>query len=133
MFRIGYRANFSQVQRGASQLAKRLEADLLRPLYPSAAYVRSIAIRSIKVRSTPSSPGQPPHSKTKRFPKSILFDVDRRRGVAVVGPLYSRVGPSASEHEKGGFSRGQKFPQRAFMQPALDRSQDKIAGFFERS
>lgn len=133
MFQLGYRANFSQVPGGTRQLAKRLESELLRPLYPAAAYVRTVASRSIKVRPEAAPPGHPPYSTTKRFPKSIFFDVDRSRGVAVVGPLYSRVGPSASEHEHGGHSRGQNFPQRAFMQPALERSQDKIAGFFERS
>lgn len=120
----------------------------------SGAYVRSVAVRSIKKgklvngKMIPSKPGNPPFYWDQpglTFNKSILFAHDAANQTMVVGPIAGRHGKLGALHEFGGSQKikvmdnGKEksvmatYPARPFMQPALDKSQDKIAEFWENS
>jgi len=73
-----------------------------------------------------SPPGRPPHTRRRRLPKSILYDVDKRREEAVIGPAYHMAGTSGKPHEFGGEYRGGQYPARPFMGPALTAVADQI-------
>lgn len=71
-----------------------------------------------------SQPGSPPHTRG-RLKAAIVFDATERG--AVIGPRASVVGESASAHEFGGSFKGQEFPERPFMGPALNRNLSRFA------
>jgi hypothetical protein len=100
-----------------------------------AAKVRQIARASISPASGPSAPGHPPHTRRGQLPRSILFaaDMTGEEAVAFVGPSAALMGPAARAHEFGGQFRGEHYPARPFMGPALDRSLDTFAGDFSGS
>ena len=84
------------------------------------------------VRSAgPSAPGEPPHTRRGQLKRSIRYDATKDG--AVIGPVASMVGEAGAAHEFGGGHRGQTFPERAFMGPALERELDNFAGEFAGS
>lgn len=117
MLRIHYRENpafRAAVHRG-----------LVRSLYRAAGYVRTVARRSIRRRSKSGKPaplGKPPKSPTGDLKRAILFYVDRERTTAIVGPDAQQVGDVGAAHEFGGRYKGQHYPRRPFMSPALRQS-----------
>ena len=92
----------------------------------AAAVIRLTARRSIRQRPGPSPAGKPPHTHTKRLPKSILYAVDKQIGEAVIGPDVAVVGTAGEPHEKGGFYKGERFEPRPFMVPALMKTKDRL-------
>lgn len=98
----------------------------------------------------PSPPGTPPHRHKGRLFRSILFDVDKTTGTAVVGPSYDALKSGGlqpwvgSMHErgmtvsvkarkvKGKTIRAHKrvYPPRPYMAPAFQRALPRMAGFF---
>lgn len=99
----------------------------------AAAAIRLIARRSIRRKKKASAPGQPPHTRKGQLKRAILFAVDKAAGVAVIGPSAEVVGDSAQAHEKGGRFRRQNYPRRPTMGPALDKSKDRLPGFWQSS
>lgn len=93
----------------------------------AAATIRRDAIESIIVSQAASRPGTPPHTRRRQLKRAIRFDNNKDRGEAVIGPQASIVGEAGSAHEFGGVFKGQAFPERAFMGPALDRNRDRFA------
>jgi phage gpG-like protein len=83
---------------------------------------------SIERSATPSAPGQPPHTRRGQLKRAIRYAADKDG--AVIGPLASMVGEAGAAHEFGGGFRGQDYPSRPFMAPALDRELDAFAGEF---
>jgi phage gpG-like protein len=94
----------------------------------AAATIRKDAVESIVVAEGPSPEGTPPQTRRRQLKRAIRFDYDRSDQSAVVGPLESMVGESAAAHELGGEFRGQEFPERPFMVPAMDKNLDRFAG-----
>lgn len=114
------------------------------------AIIRKAAQQSLTPSNgKPSRPGNPPHTKSGKLKKSILFDVDGN-GVAVIGPAKKSHGFYGNIHEFGGsFVVGQKkrgrknkdggdrkgmkmnFPKRPFMKPALENNLDKLPLCFQ--
>ncbi len=78
----------------------------------------------------PSEPGTPPHSKEGALPAAILFAVDAATLTAVVGPTRRKVGLAGKAHEFGGEFRGENYPARPFMAPAMLKTLDRFAGSF---
>ena len=77
------------------------------------AFVRQSAKRSIKTKSTPSTPGQPPHSHSGQLKKGILFGYDPARQSVVVGPVkLAKKGNAPEALEKGGEAVKRKNPRR---------------------
>lgn len=132
MFSAGVRVNFSDVIRRAGATRKRIEREMIRPLFGASSYMRKVISRSVKVKQKPSEPENPPHSRTKLFRRSVLFDVNAQKGVAVVGFPHSKVGPAAGEHEQGRDRHGRKIDRRPMAGPALTKNRARIAKFWER-
>lgn len=92
----------------------------------AAAAIRKSARESLVKAEGPSEPGSPPHTHRGQFLKrAILFAADKEG--AVIGPRESVVGQAGSAHELGGEYKGQQFPQRPFMVPALTANLDRFA------
>jgi hypothetical protein len=91
----------------------------------AAARIRKDAIESIVVSPVASTPGTPPHTRRKQLTNAIVFDANKDG--AVIGPRFSRVGDAGAAHEFGGEFRGQLYPERQFMLPALESNLDRFA------
>lgn len=102
-------------------------------IFSAAGLVRKSAIDSIQRSTESSDPGQPPHTRRRQLPRAIVFHADKATPSAIVGPRKSFVGESGVAHEFGGQYRGQTFPQRPFMYPALERTAPAFAGTFRGS
>jgi phage gpG-like protein len=110
----------------------------------AAAAIRKTAIESIEPEEGPSEPGTPPHTHTSGFtkkgkprrgqlPQSIVFVEDKAAEEAIVGPRASVVGEAGAAHEFGGEFRGDDYPERPFMWPALEENIDRFAEGFQGS
>jgi hypothetical protein len=89
---------------------------------------------SIKTSDQPSEPGTPPHTRAKggkNIRGAIRFAADKRG--AVIGPLFSVVGESMAAHELGEAIKGEEFPLRETMGPALERAAPRLGGDWEGS
>jgi hypothetical protein len=99
----------------------------------AAAAIRLTARRSILKRKNPSLPGQPPHTQTRRIKDAILYDVDKTRQSAIIGPSRDIIGMAGRAHEMGGRYYGRRYPPRPYMQPALEKLKDRLAMFWAGS
>lgn len=97
-----------------------------RNLGHAAASIRKDATGSISRGAGPSQAGQPPHTRKGLMRKAIRFAVEDKY-TAVVGPRKSIVGQSAEPHEHGGPYKGQVYPARPTMGPAMERNLDRFA------
>ena len=66
------------------------------------AYVRGIAMRSIKVDPNSAPAGHQPYTREGRLKKGIVYAVERANDAAVIGPTASEVGLIGHTHEFGG-------------------------------
>jgi phage gpG-like protein len=108
------------------RLQRRAQDANFRNLGHAAAAIRLTARRSIRRRQGPSAPGRAPHTRAGALRRSIVYQVDRERQRAVIGPAFSGVGRSATAHEFGGRYRRDRYPRRPFMGPALTTNQDRL-------
>lgn len=92
----------------------------------AAASISKDAKASIRNRATASAPGTPPSSRRGLFRRAIRYEVNRHTQSAVIGFIASQVGESARAHEFGGRYKGQDYPQRATMGPALERNLHRL-------
>jgi hypothetical protein len=116
--------DFERVRREADRAA--------RTVFAKAAFrIFRDAQASIERSSTPSAPGSPPHTKRGQLKRAIRYDATKDG--AIIGPKASMVGTSGEAHEFGGSYRGESYPERSFMGPALSRELDKFAGEFSGS
>jgi phage gpG-like protein len=101
-----------------------------RSLAKAAYAIFRTAQEEITTAAKPSEAGQPPHTRKGQLRRAERYDVDAAAEVAVIGPRFSMVGASAEAHEFGGEFRGDKYPARPFMGPALERNRDLIPAFW---
>lgn len=92
----------------------------------AAASIRKDVVASIETSPEPSPPGEPPHTRRRLLPRAMRFAVDKQG--AVIGPMASVAGQVGSAHEFGGQFRGDQYPERPFMLPALERAVPRFAG-----
>lgn len=124
---IGVRA---KAEFNGPKLRKAAEQANFKSLGHAASALRMTARRSIRRRKRPSSIGEPVSTQTGAAKNSILFDVTKPDGPAVIGPAASRIGPAMSFHEHGG-RRGKRYlPKRPVMGPALAKIGPRMAGFW---
>jgi hypothetical protein len=90
------------------------------------AYLRKVARNSIRRGRGPSAPGTPPHTRAGALKNAILYAVEKDRRCVVIGPTGDRVGPSGSAHEFGGQYMRERYPRRAFMGQALEKTKDRL-------
>ena len=55
-----------------------------------------------------------------------VYNLDKMKMVAVIGPAYSVAGRSGKAHEFGGEYFGRKYQKRAFMGPALAANRARL-------
>lgn len=125
-----------QVVTNFTRLIKAVEQAKFRNFGHAAARIRKDAAASILPSDQPSAPGTPPHTRNRvskktgkrlkgQLERAIVYAADKDG--AVVGPRESVVGTSASAHELGGSYKGEQFPKRPFMGPALEKNLDRFA------
>jgi len=95
--------------------------------------IRLAAVRSVRKRKGPSPAGQPPHTHTRRLPRAIKYAVEKKRQVVVIGPDVESFGTAGKAHEHGGRFRGERYPKRPFMAPALEKTKDRLPKFWAGS
>lgn len=87
--------------------------------------------KSRKSRRQASPAGTPPHTKRGLIKHAIQYAVDD--GSAVIGTAHSIIGEGGKPHEDGGEYMGAHYPERAFMNPALERVAPIWGGSFAGS
>lgn len=90
------------------------------------AAIRLTARRSIRKSAKASLPGKPPRTRHGQLRRSIVYAVERHRGAVIIGPGFRGVGRSAQPHEFGGPYRGDRYPARPFMGPALEKTAPRL-------
>lgn len=88
--------------------------------------LRMTAKRSIKRGKTESPEGTPPHTRKGQLRRAILYAVEKSKQTVVVGPDVSIVSTAGTAHEFGGRFRGERYPRRPFMGPALQKTKDRL-------
>ena len=76
----------------------------------------------------PAPPGHAPFTDRRQLNRAIVYDATEES--AVIGPRESIVGTSAMAHEFGGSYRGGRYPERPFMNPALQGNLDRFLTSF---
>lgn len=136
-----------------------VDSGRLKGLRKSGAYVRTSATRSIKKGKKASPAGSPPRTRKGFLKKDVFFALDSAAGNVFIGPVsYPTINRLQEEGGSAEFdlwadrrgkvratlgqapkrggpwkrvgTRMQTYPKRAFMFPAVERSQDKITSFF---
>lgn len=120
---IGFRVH---IRFDDGSVLRQEEAASRRSLGHAGAAIRLTARRSIRRRKGPSAPGQPPHTRKGQLKRAILYAVDPHEESVVIGPQVDGVGLSGSAHEHGGDYRGDAYPRRPFMGPALQKNLSKL-------
>lgn len=99
----------------------------------AAASIRLTARRSIKKSKTYAKVGEPVHTRDRRLPNAIVYDVSKDKQYAIVGPAFSLAGPVGGAHEHGGAFRGRAYGKRSFMAPSLESNTIRFATSFSGS
>lgn len=91
-----------------------------------AASISKDAKSSLETAAGPSNAGEPPHThKGALLRRAVRYAADKTG--AVIGPVASMVGLAGEAHEFGKEFRGTDYPERPFMEPALERAAPRIA------
>jgi phage gpG-like protein len=126
-------------------VVKQLQKESVRLVGHAAASLRKRAVESIKPAEGASEPGEPPHTRPGKvsrktgkarpgqLQRAIVYAHDKRANVAVIGPRASVVGESAAAHEFGGEFRGEDYPERPFMTPAVEETEEAFGNSFAGS
>lgn len=93
---------------------------------------RQNAIRHMRMKKrigknpTASEKGTAPHTRKGRIRRAILFEVERDNLRAYVGTAFSRFATVGKAHEYGGKFRGNEYPARPFMRPAIEKNKKNL-------
>lgn len=111
------------------RVRKQYEVKKFRTFKQAGATIRLIARRSIRKRKRASDAGDPPttRGRMRSLKTAIVFDATEF-GV-VIGPRKSLVGVIGRVHEFGERYKGQRFDERPFMRPALEKALPRIPSF----
>lgn len=112
------------------ELRRRQERADRRFLFKAGAAVMRIARKLIRRGRRSAPAGHPPRTRRGLLRRAIRFSVEMPRRAVLIGPAYSIAGQAGKPHEHGGTYKGQTFPRRPFMGPALDQVQDNTARFW---
>lgn len=110
-------------------ILKKMRIAALRNLGLFGGLTRKFAQQSIKISPKYSDPGSPPHSRKGLLKKAIIYAVDKEAQEVVIGPSANVIADAGHPHEFGGAFRGDIYPARPFMVPAMKRTipaMDKI-------
>lgn len=110
-----------------------VSGQMFRNIFHAAAAIAKDVRRTVRNAPTPSAPGKPPRSRRGLLRRAIRYHVDPVKQSAVIGPRKSVIGGAASVHEFGGSYKGDSYPERPFMAPALERNLRRLGGSFSGS
>lgn len=111
--------NFKRVDKAADVAS-------FRNLGHAAARISKDAKASLVTAEGPSATGTPPHTHRGAYlRRAVRFDANKES--AVIGPRHSVVGEAGAAHELGEEFRGQDYPERAYMGPALKKNLPRFA------
>jgi hypothetical protein len=115
------------------QIRKEMDPGFFKSLGQAGAYIRAVARRMIRKSPQPAPAGHAPHTRRGQLKNAILFAVEKPRMRVLIGPTFRGVGRSMMAHEFGGRYRGENFPRRPLMEPALERSRSRLPRFWSAS
>jgi len=95
--------------------------------------IRKTAQRRIKINPKPSPPGSSPNSRQGAFRNAVQYAVDKYRVSCLIGPSADIVADVGQAMEFGGPFRGQNYPARPTMKPALDIVMPRLPEFWKES
>lgn len=106
-----------------AQLLRAEKLAAFKSFFQAAFAIMKTAKSSIQKSEGPSPEGDPPHTHNRQFiRRAIRYSADRDG--ATIGTAFSAIGTVGEAHEFGGEYRGSTFPERPFMQPALNANLD---------
>lgn len=111
----------------AAPVEKAVEQAAFRNFGHAAAAISKDVKQSLQTAAGPAPAGQPPHTHKGAFLRRAIRYASDKEG-AVIGPMASVVGEAGAAHEFGGSLHGTDYPERPFMQPALERAIPRFAG-----
>ena len=112
------------------KVKRRVASGSFKSLNHAAAAIRLTARRSIRRSKKESAPGTPPNTRRGLMKRAIVYNLDKMKMVAVIGPAYSIAGKSGKAHEFGGMYFGRKYPKRPFMAPALEANRARLSKYW---
>lgn len=118
----------AQVQPRMDRVQRSADRATFQNLHHAAFAISRDAKASIEKSGEPSEPGSPPTTRGKggKNLRGAIF-TDANMESAIIGPRASFVGDVGEAHEFGEDRKGDSFPERRFMQPALERNLDRFA------
>lgn len=123
----------ARVQMRLQRLVRAMERARAGSLHAVGYLVATIAKGKIQ-RSRKASPaGQPPATRRGLIRRAIRYQVAEDRRSVVIGPAYSMVGTAGAAHEFGGRYKGETYPKRPFMGPALEEARPMIGPTYKFS
>ncbi|MFH1022127.1 MAG: hypothetical protein V1809_01920 [Planctomycetota bacterium] len=108
------------------RVVKAARAGSIQSLGHAGGALRMTARRSIKRSKDSSAEGTPPHTRKGQLRRAILYAVEKDKQTVVVGPDVAIVSTAGMAHEFGGRFRGERYPKRPFMGPALNKTKDRL-------
>jgi hypothetical protein len=120
------------IQNDTNRVLRKYETAAFRTFNQAAFAIRRSAVESIEKAEGPSDPGSPPHTHNRMFLRRAIRYEANKEG-AVIGPRYSAVGISGEPHEFGGKYKGDVYPARPFMRPALEANLSRFASSWSGS
>jgi len=106
---------------------------MVKSLTQAGGAIRKTAQRRIKINPKPSPPGTSPNSRQGAFRNAIQYAVDKYRISCLIGPSADIVADVGQPMEFGGLFRGQHYPVRPTMKPALDIVMPRLPEFWKDS
>lgn len=115
-----------KVEDKTKDLEKAAEKAAFNNFRHAAASISKDSKQSLERKEGPSEEGEPPHTHKGVFLRRAIRYAADKEG-AVIGPMASIVGLAGRAHELGEVFHGTDYPERPFMQPALDRAVPRMA------
>jgi hypothetical protein len=107
------------------RVKKAAEKAAYRNLGHAAASIRKEAVASIETSPDPAEVGNPPHTRKGLARRAVRYDANKES--AVIGFQASVIGEAMSAHEHGKEYKGQKYPDRPTMGPAMEANTTRFA------
>jgi len=122
----------AKIEDNTKAVAEAADKAAFRNFGHAAARISKDAKASIDRAKGPSAPGEAPHTHKRVFLRRAIRYAANRDG-AVIGPQHSIVGEAGAIHEFGETFKGAQYPERPFMEPALEQNLNRFAGEWQGS
>jgi len=112
----------ARLQLRLDRIAKAVERARAGNLRAVGYLIATLAKPKIKRSKRASLPGEPPTTRRGLMRKAIRYELAADKRSVVIGPAASIVGTAGQPHEHGGRYKGESYPERPFMGPALQEA-----------